>query len=165
MLASFSEVKCCCLVVKSCLTLLQPHRLLPARLLCPWDLPSKNTGVGCHFLLWESSQPRYWTWISYVGWQLFFFFFFFFYPLSHLETRKLNAHPQMRDMVICLQACFLIWFSSHAWLHMAHQSTPNQLFGFIQSPSIDTGSLAGQAVSEKLVPGRQWVSWQLHLIR
>ena len=23
----------------------------PARLLCPWDSPGKNTGVGCHFLL------------------------------------------------------------------------------------------------------------------
>ena len=22
-----------------------------ARLLCPWNSPSKNTGVGCHFLL------------------------------------------------------------------------------------------------------------------
>ena len=21
---------------------------LPARLLCPWDSPGKNTGVGCH---------------------------------------------------------------------------------------------------------------------
>ena len=28
---------------------LQPHRLQPARLLCPWDSPGKNTGVGCHF--------------------------------------------------------------------------------------------------------------------
>ena len=27
----------------------QPHR--PARLLCPWDSPGKNTGVDCHFLL------------------------------------------------------------------------------------------------------------------
>ena len=27
------------------------HRLQPAMLLCPWDSPSKNTGVGCHFLL------------------------------------------------------------------------------------------------------------------
>ena len=27
------------------------HRLQPAILLCPWDSPSKNTGVGCHFLL------------------------------------------------------------------------------------------------------------------
>ena len=30
---------CCCSAAK------------PARLLCPWDPPGKNTGVGCHFLL------------------------------------------------------------------------------------------------------------------
>ena len=30
---------------------LQPHGLQPPRLLCPWDSPGKNTGVGCHFLL------------------------------------------------------------------------------------------------------------------
>ena len=30
----------------------QPHGLKPARLLCPWDSPGKNTGVGCYFLLW-----------------------------------------------------------------------------------------------------------------
>ena len=23
-----------------------------SRLLCPWDSPGKNIGVGCHFLLW-----------------------------------------------------------------------------------------------------------------
>ena len=28
----------------------RPHRQPPARLLCPWDSPGKNTGVGCHFL-------------------------------------------------------------------------------------------------------------------
>ena len=28
----------------------QPHRQQPTRLLCPWDSPGKNTGVGCHFL-------------------------------------------------------------------------------------------------------------------
>ena len=32
---------------------LQPYGLQPARLLCPWDSPCKNTGVGCHFLLQE----------------------------------------------------------------------------------------------------------------
>ena len=41
----------CCLVAQSCLTLWQPHGLQPTRLLCPWDFPGKNTGVGCHFLL------------------------------------------------------------------------------------------------------------------
>ena len=29
----------------------RPHRRPPTRLLCPWDSPGKNTGVGCHFLL------------------------------------------------------------------------------------------------------------------
>ena len=28
-----------------------PQRRQPTRLLCPWDSPGKNTGVGCHFLL------------------------------------------------------------------------------------------------------------------
>ena len=30
---------------------LQPHGLSPAKLLSPWNFLSKNTGVGCHFLL------------------------------------------------------------------------------------------------------------------
>ena len=29
----------------------RPHRRQPTRLLCPWDSPGKNAGVGCHFLL------------------------------------------------------------------------------------------------------------------
>ena len=37
---------CYCLVTKLCLTLLQPHGLQPTRLLCPWNSPGKNTGVG-----------------------------------------------------------------------------------------------------------------------
>ena len=30
---------------------LPPFGLQPSRILCPWDFPGKNTGVGCHFLL------------------------------------------------------------------------------------------------------------------
>jgi len=29
----------------------RPQRQQPTRLPCPWDSPSKNTGVGCHFHL------------------------------------------------------------------------------------------------------------------
>ena len=36
--------------LQSCPTL-RPHRRQPTRLLCPWDSPGKNTGVGCRFLL------------------------------------------------------------------------------------------------------------------
>ena len=32
---------------------LRPHGLEPARLLCPWDSPGKNAGVGCYALLQE----------------------------------------------------------------------------------------------------------------
>ena len=42
---------CCCLLAKSCPTLLRLHGLQPPRLPCPWDFPAKNTGVGCHFVL------------------------------------------------------------------------------------------------------------------
>ena len=50
-LREFSTMKlalpCCC--VQLCLTPCD-HELQPTRLLSPWDLPCKNTGVGCHFL-------------------------------------------------------------------------------------------------------------------
>ena len=36
---------------QSCLDSVQPHRRQPTRLLCPWESPGKNTGVGFHFLL------------------------------------------------------------------------------------------------------------------
>ena len=53
--AAYSTIKSLCgifcLVTKSCPTLLQSHGLWPSRLLCPWDFPFRNTGVGCHALL------------------------------------------------------------------------------------------------------------------
>ena len=30
---------------------LRPYGPYPVKLLCPWDFPGKNTGVGDHFLL------------------------------------------------------------------------------------------------------------------
>ena len=44
----------------------------PTRLLCPWDLPGKNTGVGCHFLLQgrfltQESNPNL---FSLLHWQM-----------------------------------------------------------------------------------------------
>ena len=40
---------------------------IATRLLCPWDSPGKNTGVGCHAFSRGSSQPRDWTHGSYVS--------------------------------------------------------------------------------------------------
>ena len=41
---------CVWVCAQSCLTL-QSHGLKLARLVCPWNFPGKNTGMGCHFLL------------------------------------------------------------------------------------------------------------------
>ena len=37
---------------------LQPHRLSPIRLFCPWNFPGKNTGVGRHFLFQRIFQTQ-----------------------------------------------------------------------------------------------------------
>ena len=45
-------VTCICVCVRSILSnSRRPHGLYPARLLCPWDSPGQNAGVGCHALL------------------------------------------------------------------------------------------------------------------
>ena len=38
-------------LLQSCPILCDPIDWQPTRLLCPWDSPGRNTGVGCHFLL------------------------------------------------------------------------------------------------------------------
>ena len=59
---------------------LWPHGLQPANLSCPWDSPSKNTGVGCMPFSRGSSRFKDWTSVScdsWVGKQILL-------PLSHL---------------------------------------------------------------------------------
>ena len=65
---------CCCLVIKSLLTLLQLQGLQHVGLLCPWDFPSKNIGVNCHFLVTQGSNP------CLLHWQMNSL------PLSHLRS-------------------------------------------------------------------------------
>ena len=52
---------CCCLVAKSCPTLLRPHGLYPASILCLWDFPGKKTGGVAISFSRGSSQPRHQT--------------------------------------------------------------------------------------------------------
>ena len=49
----YSRVSCMGGCVLSCVQLLRPQGLQPARLLCPWDSPGNNTAVGCPFLVQE----------------------------------------------------------------------------------------------------------------
>ena len=46
-LAHIADRSACSVVSDS----LWSHGMKPTRLLCPWNLPGKNIGVGCHFLL------------------------------------------------------------------------------------------------------------------
>ena len=50
---------------------LWPHGLWPARLLCPWNFPGKNTGGGVSSFSREYSWPRDWTWVSCIVGRLF----------------------------------------------------------------------------------------------
>ena len=59
---------CCCLVASVVSKSAWPYGLQPARLLCPLDSLSKNSGVGCHFLLRGSSPPRDQIRTSYISW-------------------------------------------------------------------------------------------------
>ena len=57
-------VECVCVCKHTCVCVLShvqfsaTRRLRPARLLCAWNLPGKNTGVGCHFLLQSIFQTQ-----------------------------------------------------------------------------------------------------------
>ena len=52
---------CVCAPVQLCLTLGDPVDCSPTKLLCPWDSPGKNPGVGCHFLLQGISLTQGWN--------------------------------------------------------------------------------------------------------
>ena len=55
---------------------LQPYGLWPARLLCSWNFPGKNTGVSCHSLLQDISLTQGSNPGSYIGRHIL-------YSLSH----------------------------------------------------------------------------------
>ena len=86
----------CCLVSKLCPPLLWSHGLLPARLICPWYFPGKNTGMGCHFLLQEifltqGLNPR----LLHCRWILDFS------AISETKHYKLGDLKQQKFIVSC----------------------------------------------------------------
>ena len=65
---------CACSVTSNCL---RPW-WQPTRLLCPWDYPGKDTGVGCHLLLWGTFLTQG---SNLLHWQVSSL------PLSHLGSQ------------------------------------------------------------------------------
>jgi len=99
---------------------LQPHGLQPTRLLCPWNFPGKNTGVGCHFLLQgifptQGSNPHllgllHW-WADSV-------------PLPHLGSPTI--HAEMTNLFFLphssFQPAFTSVFQKRPWSYVAQGS-------------------------------------------
>ena len=87
-------------VVLDCLW---PHGLAP-QTPCPWDFPSKNTGLGCHFLLQGifPTQGLNLHLLCLLHWQANSF------PLSHLKRFSFTT----RSVVLFNQVEFLLAFSS-----------------------------------------------------
>ena len=79
---SFNTMGSCYLFAKLCLTLC--HGLQPTRLLCPWDFPGRNTGVGCYFLL-QGIVPSQTLNLCLLHWQADSL------PLSHQASTQWNT--------------------------------------------------------------------------
>ena len=64
-------------------TVWQPRGLQTVRLLCPWDFPGKNTGVGYHFLLQRIFLTQGWkpSLLSLLNWRQIL------YQLRHLGSQ------------------------------------------------------------------------------
>ena len=89
-----SLVLCVCLVASDSLQL---HGLQPTRLLCPWNLPGKNTGAGCDFLLQgifltQGSNPRL---LHAMHW-LLLLLSRFSHVITHRQTGSLPLTPPQK---------------------------------------------------------------------
>ena len=81
---------------------LWPPGLYPARLLCPWDSPGKNTGVGCHSLLQgifpiQGSNSCHLHWLADSS------------PLNHLGSPFSYEAPSELRFIKVVKA---LWFRS-----------------------------------------------------
>ena len=70
---------------------------IASRVLCPWDFPGKNTGVGCHLLLQEGllsqgSNPRL---LSLLHWEADFL------QLSHQGSPQPAPDPEQSQQFEC----------------------------------------------------------------
>ena len=78
------------------------HRWQPTSLLCPWNSPGKNTGVGCHFLLhyWFYFYLKFWYFVHHE-----FFGKMLFVLISDFWGTTLSCMPEAG----CLIPPTLVW--------------------------------------------------------
>ena len=73
---------------------LSPYGVQPARLLCPWDSPGKNTGVGCQalpqgiFLLRDGTRVSY---VSCIGRRVLYHYCYLGSPVERIRGTYLST--------------------------------------------------------------------------
>ena len=97
-----------------------PWAVATPRLLCPWDFPGKNTGLGCHFLfqrifLIQGLNPHL---LCLLHWQAEFFCFFFFY---HGATWKFQCVDTVWKLAI-------IKYTGKKKMEVVHRHGSNVIF-------------------------------------
>ena len=87
---------CVCVCAQSCPTILWPHGLEPVRLLCPWDAPGTNSGLGCHARL-QGIFPTQGSKLHLLHWQAdsFFVCLFVFYHWTTREVKIPLVQPKI----------------------------------------------------------------------
>ena len=86
---------CACQVTSVVSDSLWRYGLWPARLLCPWGSPGKNTGVGCHALLQGifPTQGLNLHLLCLLHWQVHSLRLVFFTTSAFFTTSSLHSSP------------------------------------------------------------------------
>ena len=102
---------------------LQAHGLWPSRLLCPWDSPGKNTGVGCQALLQRIFQTQGLKplLLNVLHWQGGFF-------ITSATWETSPVAPIGKNLSACRRHGFSPWFRK-IFRRRAWQPTPVFLSG------------------------------------
>ena len=154
----------CCLVTKSCLTLLTPCTVAHQAPLSMGFSRQGNTALGCHFLLRGSSQPRYRTHVSctaggvftteppgklyFLGPALYFYFLEGEAPGNfdsrHLHSLSVYLRWSPEDLILkdCLECSYPAWtlmdqdpFLPGSWNLVQETGLPNRPFPNLLSPT------------------------------
>ena len=90
---------------------LQHYGLKPIRLLCPWDSPDNNPGVGCHVFHQGISRPKDWTRVSCI-----FFITGGFFTTKPLGKPEMFIEHINISFTVCIQPTFNKYLLSE-WLN------------------------------------------------
>ena len=119
---------------------------VPARLLCPWDSPGKDTGVGCHFLLQGlESRPKSLLWFQGLTWSPAAPHPLLFWPITPLSAQAPALFASLLILrFICTPSCHGPWVYCPCAQALAPQTLSDDLiFKYLLKIHL-TGGLDGK---------------------